>query len=337
MLRPKTHGVAIRVFLADGTPQGLRIVERLGWTGACLAFARADYQSVRARDEVGRTGVYILTGPETDGKRLVRAYVGEGDSVRTRIDQHFREKEFWTEAFIFTTTDNSLNKAQGRYLEAWLLQLAKEADVATLDNGTAPERPWLSEPDIAVMDSYLDYGLALLPLLGVNLFEVVDERPVADQVTATAEATAPAGRGEPEDRPLLYLNTVLTVAQGRDEARGFVVYEGATARRLHNVMQPGYEQLRERLIKEGALQVLDDQRYVLTRNTIFDSPSAAASVLAGGAKNGRSEWKTHDGVTLKELQDQVVSAESEAADSVESSMEIFSIGLNGIATIEEGK
>ena len=301
--RPTTRGVAIRVFLADGTPQGLRIVERLGWTGVALAFARADYTSVRGRSEIARTGVYILLGADPQGGRPTRAYVGEGDSVRVRLDQHHRDKDFWTDAIVLTTTDDSLNKAQVRYLESQLLALAREANAAALENSTSPEPTWLSEPDQAVMDSYLDYGLTLLPLLGVEVFEPVEEPLTASPASERAVLQGEGAESETETvHPYLYLRTVATDAQGRDEARGFVVLEGGLARLEENVMLPGYQQLRHRLIAEGVLVPTNETQYRLTRNVVFDSPSAAASVLSGGSKNGRTEWKTADGVTLKELQ-----------------------------------
>ena len=311
MPRPRTRGVAIRVFLADGTPQGLRIVERLGWTGLCLAFARADYQVVRLRAEMMRTGVYVLIGPDEDGHRSVRAYIGEGETVRSRLDQHFRERDFWTDAYVLTTTDNSLNKAQIRYLESRLLEVAREVDSAALDNGTAPSPTWLSEPDEAVMDSYLDYGLALLPLLGVAMFELVDQ---------TLEPRTPALAGEMGQslevrtlptsadgaRPILHLNTVQTVAVGREDARGFLVFEGALARQQENVMTNGYRRLRAKLIEDGLLVPNGDGQFRLVKNYVFDSPSAAASVLSGGSKNGRTEWKNASGQTLKELEEKAV-------------------------------
>jgi hypothetical protein len=40
---------------------------------------------------------------------------------------------------------------------------------------------------------------------------------------------------------------------------------------------------------------------------LFDSPSAAASVLSGGNKNGRTQWRDAAGRTLKELQEQTAS------------------------------
>lgn len=315
MVRPRTRGVAIRVYLADGSPQGLRIVERMGWTGLCLAFARADYQVVRQREELLRTGVYVLAGPEAEDATSMRVYIGEGDAVRTRLDQHHRDKEFWTDAYVLTTTDNSLNKAQIRYLESRLLELAREAEVATIDNGTAPPLTWLSEPDTAVMDSYLDYGLALLPLLGVSVFELVEEVIPPALVLPGSRGEAPLPGAEMSapgdqtvDRPTLFLSTVQTEARGRDESRGFVVYEGAVARRQENVMQKGYKQLRRQLIEDGILVPLNEQQFRLVKNYVFDSPSAAASVLSGGSKNGRTEWKTRDGDTLKALEERGLDA-----------------------------
>jgi len=63
------RGETIRVYLVDGTPQGLRVVERNGWTGSCLAFARADYIHARSKTQLTRTGVYVLVGPDESGER----------------------------------------------------------------------------------------------------------------------------------------------------------------------------------------------------------------------------------------------------------------------------
>jgi hypothetical protein len=75
---------------------------------------------------------------------------------------------------------------------------------------------------------------------------------------------------------------------------------------MKRVMIPGYEQLRDRLLQEGIL-VEDGENVKLTKSHLFDSPSAAASVLSGGNKNGRTEWRDADGRTLKELQEQTAS------------------------------
>jgi hypothetical protein len=85
-----------------------------------------------------------------------------------------------------------------------------------------------------------------------------------------------------------------------------LVLEGAVGRKIKRVMMPGYEQLRERLLQEGIL-VVEGEHLKLTKSHLFDSPSAAVSVLSGGNKNGRTEWRDAAGRTLKELQEQSAS------------------------------
>lgn len=59
---------SLRIFVADGDPDGLRVVERSNWIGKALVFPRALLPRVKARDELGQTGVYLLLGPRSDGE-----------------------------------------------------------------------------------------------------------------------------------------------------------------------------------------------------------------------------------------------------------------------------
>ncbi len=43
---------------------------------------------------------------------------------------------------------------------------------------------------------------------------------------------------------------------------------------------------------------------MLTQDYVFSAPSLAAAVLLGRTANGRVEWKTSSGKTLKELEDE---------------------------------
>ena len=59
---------SLRIFVADGDPDGLRVVERSNWIGKALIFPRALLPKVKQRDELGQTGVYLLLGPRDDGE-----------------------------------------------------------------------------------------------------------------------------------------------------------------------------------------------------------------------------------------------------------------------------
>ena len=61
---------SLRIFVADGDPDGLRIVDKSNWIGKALVFPRALLPQVKARPELAHTGVYLLLGPRPAGEPL---------------------------------------------------------------------------------------------------------------------------------------------------------------------------------------------------------------------------------------------------------------------------
>lgn len=61
---------SLRIFFADGDPDGLSIVERPNWVGRALVFPRTVWaqSSVATRPELEQTGLYLLLGPREDGE-----------------------------------------------------------------------------------------------------------------------------------------------------------------------------------------------------------------------------------------------------------------------------
>lgn len=58
--------------------------------------------------------------------------------------------------------------------------------------------------------------------------------------------------------------------------------------------------LRNSLFEKGII----DKNNVFTRDYVFTSPSLAAAVVMGRNANGRTEWKTKDHKTLKEIEEE---------------------------------
>ena len=187
----------IRVFVADGDPEGVRLVDRMNWTGVGVVFPRERWRSTRSRAELGRTGVYILVGYKEGDEDLPTLYIGEGDAVRDRIDSHAQAKEFWEHGYAFTTSNNGLNKAHVRWLERELIQQAKKAGRSKLDNGTAPPEPPLNEAERADSRAFLREILQVLPIMGLRAFE--EPRAVA---TPRAPASTQSNTGQAATVPL---------------------------------------------------------------------------------------------------------------------------------------
>jgi hypothetical protein len=134
----------IRVFVADGDPEGVRLVDRMNWTGVGVVFPRERWPAARTRPELARTGVYSLVGYKEGDEDLPTLYIGEGDAVRDRIETHSQTEEVWEQGYAFTRSNNGLNKAHVRWSERELIHKAKKARRSKLDNGTAPPEPPLS-------------------------------------------------------------------------------------------------------------------------------------------------------------------------------------------------
>lgn len=290
--QPREHAMndlrpfSLRIFVVDGDPDGLRIVERSNWVGKALIFPRALLPSIKQRPELRQTGVYLLLGPDEEGEGE-RIYVGEGDPVRPRLECHYAQKDFWNRAVCLIASSQQLNKAHVQFLEAQLIRLAKAAKRMTLDNANQPAHPTLSEADAADMQVFLDNMLGMLPVLGVHAFE--QAAPAAAAIAATVLTCR--GKG--------------AVATGYESTQGFVVKSGsqAVADTVPSMQQyvRGMFDLRELLIKNGVLERNGDF-FRFTQDYAFSSPSTAAAVVLGRSANGRVEWKDNGGRTLKALQ-----------------------------------
>ena len=132
-----TLGFSIRIFLAEGTPTGLKFVEKSNWSGHGFVCPRPRFSEVKARTEFQKAGVYVLVGPSESGE-LPLIYIGEADPIKDRLEIHHSKKNFWTTAYGFVSKDTNLNKAHIQYLEARLISLAKEANRCALENSNTP-------------------------------------------------------------------------------------------------------------------------------------------------------------------------------------------------------
>jgi hypothetical protein len=180
----------IRIFVPDGDPQGVRVIDRMNWTGQGIVFPREKWIDTRSRKAFNHPGVYVLVGLTNDDD-LPTIYVGEGDGVRERIDTHYsgaKAKDFWSWGIAFVSTNQGLNKAHVQWLEFALAYQANLAKRSHLDNGNAPQEPALTEGEKADTQSFLKEILQILPLVGLHAFEV--PKAIALPLTKAASAAA---------------------------------------------------------------------------------------------------------------------------------------------------
>ncbi len=280
------NSATIKLFLPRGDAKSLRTAEISNWTGKAIAAPRTELDDLLQREELDKAGVYILSGTDPLSGAPY-AYIGEAEIIRERLKQH-KAKEFWVSAIVFVSKDENLTKAHVRYLESRLLAEATQVGRFTLEQNQAGGSK-LPESDREDMEVFLSRIRQLLPVLGSDLLIPVAQ-PAAKQ----------------QSGGVLFCTRKGAEARGHRTPDGFVVLKSSTAvlqERESAKSWPATIAIRKELIADNTL-IPKDGYYEFTRDVEFSSPSAAAAVIEGGSANGLIAWRTKDGKTLKELDEQ---------------------------------
>lgn len=285
-----TEGFSVKLFMPKGQPNGVRIIGKSHWTGRGTVFPRALLKEVQEREDIFGSGVYALWG-SSENDALPSAYIGQSDDVLSRLNGHASgdDKDFWTHGIIFTSDNQSLNKAHVQHIEARLIELAKEARRCKLENQNSPKQPLLSDADRADADLFLSDILLCLPIVGVDFF------------------IQPETRSNKENDLILKEKGI--EAHGYEDASGFIVRRESQAVSDENVAEKipvSHENLRRYLIESKVLK-LEDKTYTMTVDYSFSSPSQAACVLLGASYSGPKYWKDKSGQPLNEIRSVIAS------------------------------
>lgn len=293
------YGRTIRIYLADGSPTGIRHAELVNWTGQAIVCPRARIGELAQWEESKKPGVYILFGEDPTGSKP-KAYVGEAENVLDRLQSHIKNKDFWDRVVLFTNKDANLTKAHVKYLEARFIQIALDVGRTVLENGTAPQLPALPRPDRDAMEEFLEPARILLGALGFLILQPLPKNP-----GASGEVNGKSG----SVLRLFYKVPKTGVdAQGALTDEGFVVFAGSRGNaKVQGYLTQGWKDHREELLADGTIGV-DGATILFKQDVMFPSPSAAAAVVCGGNRNGREVWKDESGKMLKDLEEDLAGA-----------------------------
>lgn len=280
-------GSVIRIFLVDGKPDGIRTVELSNSTVLGTIFPRPALETLLKRAAAQRPGVYILIGRDLETNDSPMVYIGEGDPVGPRLKAHGIQKEFWTEAAVFTSKDDYLTKTQIQYLEVAIVEAVKSSARAKLDNLNTPSSPNISEADQAEVLGFFDTIRLLLGASGFNFLQSWEE-PVPSN----------------KSKEVFHYKVKSVTAQMVRSESSYVILAGSTALAQNTPSADAWiSKLRKQLLEAGNLVPTSNPNHLeFTKDTPFPSPSAAAGVVYGGNKNGLITWKLENGKTLKEIE-----------------------------------
>ncbi len=276
-----TAGRSLELFFIDGRPDGMLTAEVFNWTGHVLRTPRTQIAEALRRREADYTGVYLLLGEQDARPRL---YVGEAEDLRDRLKGHVVSKDWWDSAVLISTVGDSLHKAHVKYLEARLVEIAREVGAADLENGNTPTKSSLSEAARASMEGFLETLMMVLPAIRVDVFE-------SKRRTTRTAVAQDIETGEPTFEYAIPSLGILATAVLRNGE--MVVKAGSTARKQWHVSpseNKARRALHEQLVATGVIESRGDVG-LFTRDFAFNSPSLSATIVAGRHSHGTANWK----------------------------------------------
>ena len=277
MPRSKT----LKLFLMDGEASGRIKCTLANWTGIAYKIPRTALDKCKTIDCLKQSGVYFLFGTDKSDNAVV--YIGQagirknGKGLLMRIQEPHPSIEYWTEAILFTTTNNSFGPTEISGLENRFCNMAIQAGRYTVRNGNDPNPGNITEETESELEEFIDYAKIVMGALGHKVFEPVAPPPEGDE-------------------PLLYLEYGKGKATGRRTPDGFAILKGSS-------INPEIKKsCSERTIKDRKKYADKvNKNNVLTADLLFSSPSAAAGFVGGVALNGNALWKNAVGKPLKDI------------------------------------
>ena len=294
------RGKSINLFLMDGEASGRIKCTLANWTGIAYKIPRTELDRCKDREDLKQSGVYFLFGTsDITGKSVV--YIGQagarknGEGILNRLQEHKRnpEKDYWTEAIVFTTSNNSFGPTEISYLENRFCNLVLQANRYEVKNGNDPTPGNITEEKECELEEFIDYAKVIMGTLGHKLFE---------PITKPVEGKTEIEEKQADDIGQLYLKRTIKASwYGRS-------CWNANRRRLcasglGSHLPIGLLDTIPEVIKEKREENYFGCRLAkLIENLLFTSPSYAAMFVIGKSANGLTSWKDADGHTLKSLE-----------------------------------
>jgi len=269
---------SMRIDFLDKSPNGRIKCSIENWDGIGYRIPRTALKNCKNIDELNNNSIYFLLGKTKEGKNkgCNAIYIGKAakrkinTSFLMRMSEHEKDwlKDFWDEVIVFVgTKDDSLGDGKLRYLEHKFVSLAEEANNYEIIKGKKESEKGIDPSVKTVMKTFIEYVKLILNYWGVSAFD--------------GENVFYIGK-KPKEKAIM-----------KRIFKNDVEYIVLKDSHIRNPSSPGYNNSRAKkkhlINKDGTLK----------EDIPFNSPSSAAVFVFGSSRNGKLEWKTFSGKTIK--------------------------------------
>ena len=323
------HSMTIEVQLIDGDSDGLIRCSLDQWKGVIYVIPidpNDPLMHLKRCDEFNNFGVYFLISAEEDF-----IYIGQvserknGYGLRRRLDEH-KDKGYWKKAtaakvVFFTTNDDSFGKTEISILENRFWNMAKDTGRCTVYGNEPPQGGGTDRLKDSLEKHYIENAIKVMNTLSLfgKVFQPKQESdpnppacgsdiippkaPIDGNSAATFEDEHEDILIDPEFSIVHKCRRTKEekVAHGKRSTNGFTVLEGSEiALDEVNVIPDHIKERRNEAKNKGIV----DENGILKKKQPFRSASFAGGFVIGGPVAGTTKWKTADGRTLKEVEDE---------------------------------
>ena len=277
-------GKSINLFLMDGTATGRVKCTLANWNGVAYKIPRTELDKCKDRPDLKSSGVYFLFGV-SDETGIGVVYIGQacsrknGEGVLYRLLEHKRSisKDYWSEAIVFTSSNNWLGPTEISFLENKFFNLAKDAGRYEVKNGNDPTIGNVTEEKESELEEFVENAKVIMGVLGHQVFNPLTRRSAQNMETQILDC---------KEGEKLSFTGKKAKGEGMRTSDGFVVFKGSV---LNPTVARSCPKNTINNRKKYASAI--DENGAITENLLFNSPSAAASFLSGTSVSGMSAWR----------------------------------------------
>ena len=232
-------------------------------------------------------------------------YIGQagsrknGEGILNRLSEHKRnpDKDYWNEAVVFTTSNNSFGPTEISFLENKFCNLAIAANRYEVKNGNEPTLGNITEEKESELEEFAEYARMIMGVLGHNVFEPlnIENDAIATQTQAQTSASEHSIR--------FYLSRKIKDANCTVEATAMQTTEGFVVLKGSRISPVEDSTISTGISKSRQLAKIEND--ILQEDILFSSPSGAAAFVSGKSTNGLTYWKTKEGTDLKKYEQAV--------------------------------
>lgn len=241
--------------------------------------------------------------------KYILGKLGGGEGVLFRVAEDLKDEVYFrdvSDVVILITQNNSFGLAEVNYLESRFIDTAMDVGRFNVRCGINLDPGNVTEEKESELDDFIEYSKMVLGVLGYKLFIPLVKESVEEIVEENEEEIVDEEKSEENKDLTLYLSRKIKRSGRTIEVKciktdkGFKVLKGSMIEEIDSKSIPKTIKVIRRKCRIRN-KIVDGR---LVGDHLFTSPSSAAEFVLGmNTKNGRTDWKTKDGLTLKELEE----------------------------------